>query len=80
MALTYKVNMKYENPWWTVSHDHCSSWLPKEQWIVDRLGKEGKDWICIRGTYDELDHTFIKPLRWGFLDKDMALLFMLRWI
>jgi hypothetical protein len=71
--------MYRENDWWFVDHDHVSSWIPKEHWITEQVA--GGQWCWEQGKFDfdKPDIPVIKPLRWGFKDKNIALMFALKW-
>ena len=71
-----------ENGDWRVDHDHISSWMPKEAWLKQFVGKEGTDWVCILAIYDESDrgkYELLSPLHWIIKDKNAALMFALIW-
>jgi hypothetical protein len=82
--------MKNINGWWTVDHDHASGWGMKEAWIRNTFGPEGEKWrsfssiFAYNVKYENADKwpglrdgDMIWPLRWGFANKNDALLFLL---
>lgn len=60
-----------------VGHDHKGPWPPKEHWIKDRLGSSGDSWIEERAEFTDSYNHVRKPLRWGFRDRNMALMFVM---
>ena len=68
--------------WWIVAHDHESRWYPKEEWIKSMCAPG--EWICWRAEFGpdnrgNLYAVLLKPMEWGFKNKDIALLFVLAW-
>jgi hypothetical protein len=68
---------------WRIDHDHISSWIPKEDWLREFAGEEGKDWYSISGIFDHsgrgLEDDLIAPLHWIIKDEKVALMFALIW-
>lgn len=66
-----------ENGYYWVGHDHKGIWPPKVHWIKDRLGSSGDSWIEERADYYDSYNFIRRPLRWGFRDYNMALMFVI---
>lgn len=70
----------FEDGLWWVNHDHVSTWIPKEQWLVETLGAsaDGK-WRSRSSEFSGKSMSkLVKALRWGFVDEHDAFMFKLK--